>query len=65
MKFKFQAQDSFLEYIWYIFFEIWRSKKHIALSEKKATVGFTSTGSASSNCCISDEHFFMIKWHSN
>ena len=30
-KFKFQAQDSFLEY----FFEIWRSKKHIALSDKK------------------------------
>ena len=23
------------------------------------------TGSADSNWCISDEHFFMIKWHSN
>ena len=31
-KFKFQAQDSFLEYF---FFEIWRSEKRIALSEKK------------------------------
>ena len=31
-KFKFQAQGSFLEYI---FFEIWRSEKRIALSEKK------------------------------
>ena len=31
-KFKFQAQDSFLEYF---FLEIWRSKKRIALSEKK------------------------------
>ena len=30
--FKFQVQDSFLEYF---FFEIWRSKKQIALSEKK------------------------------
>ena len=30
--FKFQVQDSFLEYC---FFEIWRSKKRIALSEKK------------------------------
>jgi hypothetical protein len=33
-KFKFQAQDSFLEY--FIFFEFWRSEKRIALSEKKA-----------------------------
>ena len=32
-KFKFQVQDSFLEYI---FSEIWRFEKHIALSEKKA-----------------------------
>ena len=31
-KFKFQAQDSFSEYF---FLEIWRSKKRIALSEKK------------------------------
>ena len=30
--FKFQVQDSFLEYF---FFEIWRSKKQNALSEKK------------------------------
>ena len=30
--FKSQVQDSFLEYF---FFEIWRSKKQIALSEKK------------------------------
>ena len=30
--FKFQVQDSFLEYF---FFEIWRSKKRMALSEKK------------------------------
>ena len=30
--FKFQVQDSFLEYI---FLEIWRFEKHIALSEKK------------------------------
>ena len=30
--FKFQVQDSFLEYF---FFEIWRSKKRIALSGKK------------------------------
>ena len=30
--FKFQVQDSFLEYF---FFEIWRSIKRIALSEKK------------------------------
>ena len=30
-KFKFQVQDSFLEYI---FLEIWRFEKHIALSEK-------------------------------
>ena len=30
--FKFQVQDSFLEYF---FFEIWRSKKQIALSEKQ------------------------------
>ena len=30
--FKFQVQDSFLEYF---FFQIWRSKKRIALSEKK------------------------------
>ena len=32
LKFKFQVQDSFLEYI---FLEIWRFEKHIALSEKK------------------------------
>ena len=32
LKFKFQAQDSFLEYF---FFEIWRSEKWIALSGKK------------------------------
>ena len=31
--FKFQVQDSFLEYF---FLEIWRSKQRIALSEKKA-----------------------------
>ena len=31
-KFKFQVQDSFLEYF---FLEIWRFEKHIALSEKK------------------------------
>ena len=31
-KFKFQAEDSFSEYF---FLEIWRSKKRIALSEKK------------------------------
>ena len=31
-KFKFQAQDIFLEYF---FFEIWRLKNQIALSEKK------------------------------
>ena len=30
--FKFQVQDSFLEYL---FWEIWRFKKRIALSEKK------------------------------
>ena len=30
--FKFQVQDSFFEYF---FFEIWRSKKRIALSGKK------------------------------
>ena len=30
--FKFQVQDSFLEYF---FFEIWRSKKRISLSGKK------------------------------
>ena len=33
LKFKFQAQDSFLEY--FFLFEIWRSKKWIELSEKK------------------------------
>ena len=32
LKFKFQVQDSFLKYI---FLEIWRFEKHIALSEKK------------------------------
>ena len=32
---KFQVQDSFFEYI---FFEIWRSKKRIALSEKKSPI---------------------------
>ena len=31
-KFKFQAQDSFLEYL---FLEIWRFEQRIALSEKK------------------------------
>ena len=35
-KFKFQVQDSFLEYI---FLEIWRFEKHIALSEKKPPLG--------------------------
>ena len=34
-KFKFQAQDSFLEYF---FSEIWRSEKQIALSEKKPSL---------------------------
>ena len=34
-KFKFQAQDSFLEYI---FLKIWILKKRIALSEKKPTL---------------------------
>ena len=34
MIFRFQVQDSFLEYI---FLEIWRFEKHIALSEKKDT----------------------------
>jgi hypothetical protein len=34
-KFKFQVQDSDLEYI---FLEIWRFEKHIELSEKKATI---------------------------
>ena len=34
--FKFQVQDSFLEYF---FFKIWRSKKQIALSEKKPPLG--------------------------
>ena len=33
MKFKFQAQDSFLEYI-YIFFEIWRSKNTLHFLKK-------------------------------
>ena len=32
--FKFQVQDSFLEYF---FLEIWRFEKRIALSEKKTT----------------------------
>ena len=32
LKFKFQVQDSFLEYF---FLEIWRFEKRIALSEKK------------------------------
>ena len=32
LKFKFQPQDSFLEYI---FLEIWRFEKQIALSERK------------------------------
>jgi hypothetical protein len=35
-RFKFQVQDSFLEYF---FFEIWRFEKHIALSEKKPPLG--------------------------
>ena len=35
-KFKFQVQDSFSEYF---FFEIWRSKKRITLSEKKPPLG--------------------------
>ena len=26
---------------------------------------FWTTGSANSNWCISDEHFFMIRWHYN
>ena len=36
-KFKFQVQDSDLE--WF-FLEIWRFEKNIALSEKKATYSF-------------------------
>ena len=43
LRFKFQAQDSFLEYL---FFEIWRSEKHIALSEKKPPLTFELTFSA-------------------
>ena len=39
--FKFQVQDSFLEYF---FFEIWRSKKRIALSGKKTPLGARGTG---------------------
>ena len=35
--FKFQVQDSFSEYF---FFEIWKSKKQIALSEKKPPLVF-------------------------
>ena len=35
--FKFQVQDSFLEYF---FFEIWRSEKRIALSEKKSPLAY-------------------------
>ena len=33
VNFKFQVQDSFLEY--FFFFEIWRFEKRIVLSEKK------------------------------
>ena len=43
--FKFQVQDSFLEYL---FLEIWRFEKRIALSEKKAPLG----GSGSYKCLI-------------
>ena len=38
--FKFQVQDSFLEYF---FFEIWRSEKQITLSEKKPPLGSLSS----------------------
>ena len=39
LKFKFQAQDSFLKF--FFFFEIWRSEKNfIALSEKKQPLVF-------------------------
>ena len=41
LKFKFQVQDSFFVYV---FFEIWRFEKHIALSEKKPPL-------VQSNCC--------------
>ena len=37
LKFEFQVQDSFLEYI---FLEIWRFEKHIALSEKKTPLEY-------------------------
>ena len=37
LKFKFQAQDSFCGI--FFFFEIWRSEKRIALSEKKPPLG--------------------------
>ena len=37
LKFKFQAQDSFLDFFFF-FFEIWRSEKQIALSEKKPSL---------------------------
>ena len=46
-KFKFQAQDSFLEYS---FFEIWRSEKRIALSEKKPPLGKISKLSKTAIC---------------
>ena len=39
--FKFQVQDSFLEYF---FFEIWRSKKRMALSVKKPPLASQSVG---------------------
>jgi hypothetical protein len=37
-KFKFQVQDSDLEYF---FLEIWRFEKHISLSEKKPPLVLT------------------------
>ena len=57
-KFKFHAQDSFLEYF---FLEIWRSKKHIALSEKKGTFSNHPDQRAFLFCVITNIFFWDLE----
>ena len=52
-KFKFQVQDSDLEYL------SWRFDKHIALSEKKLPLG--SEGMAAFDASILD-HLWLFGW---